>query len=411
MAHPELTPLETAQKQLADAASDCVARDVEEVAVFTASGRIVAKDIVSECDLPPADVSAVDGFALSSEMLEKDPDFSFKIIGEAKAGHPFTSEVAKDQALRIYTGAVMPAGPDCVVMHEDCEDSTDRVVSQLVLTAGSNIRPRGENLAKSELLIRSAERLTPAAIGQLSAAGVKTVRVCKHLKTAILSMGDEVVSPGSPLGAGQIFDSNRPMLHALLSAAHVEIEDGGIVSDKQAALVEAYRKALKECDVLISSGGASDGVEDHTQAALKALGAEILFWRVAIKPGRPVCAARLGNKFIFCLPGNPVAVYVCFMLLVKPVLDILAGGRVAKTPRFQVAAGFSYRKKKGRTEFLRVTLSTDESGHATAFIHGRKGAGVISSLLGADGLVEIPSDAEQISAGDRLRFIPFEGGA
>ncbi len=407
MQHPELTPLDVAQKLLFEAALQYRKPNQLILDVNASLGRVVAEDIYAEHDLPPADVSAVDGYAFHSEMLASNPDFSFQIIGEAKAGHPFTGEILPNQALRIYTGAVMPNGPDIVVMHEDCTYDAQVVKSDLVLKKGSNIRPKGENLAQSELLISAGQRITPSAIGQLNAAGISSISAFESLRVGVLSMGDEVVPAGQALRAGQIYDSNKPMLTALLAAERLDVEDGGIIADNKEGLVQAYRNLLSSCDVVISSAGASDGIEDHTQAALREIGAEILFWRVAIKPGRPVSVARLGKKFIFCLPGNPVAVYVCFLLLVKPVLDILAGGSPVPQITQYFPCDFGYKKKKGRTEFVRVTLQTEQDGTQKAVLHGRKGAGVISSLLGADGLIEIPSEADTIEPDTRLRFIPF----
>jgi len=412
MAHPELTALETAQDILFSAAGQAKKPDSYQASLSDADGRIIAEDVISSYDLPPGPTSAVDGFAISAGRHAEHPQTRFKIIGTARAGHTFTGTVKPDEAVRIYTGAVMPDGPDCVLMHEDCEEDGRTVGSGLVLSAQTNIRPQGENLARGERLVAKGQRLTATAIGQLGAGGVSEVSCYQPLRATVLSMGDEIVPASSAgLAAGQIFDSNRPMLSSLVRQTGAHLIDGGIVPDSKDALVAAYQKALGESDIIVSSAGASDGAEDHTQSALAEIGAEVLFWRLAIKPGRPVCVARYKDKFIFCLPGNPVAVCVCFLLLVRPAIDILAGGDARPLLKLPVRASFSYKKRKGRSEFLRCRLVAGADGQPEAHIHGRRGAGVISSLLGADGLIEIPRDAEHIDAGEMLNFIPFaEGG-
>ncbi len=412
MAHPVLTALETGQDILFSAARQAGKPDSRKIHISEANGRIIAEDVISSYDLPPGPTSAVDGFAISAKRHADNPDTKFRIIGTARAGHPFTGIINEDEAVRIYTGAIMPEGPDCVQMHEDCQHDGEMVSSALLLSAQTNIRPQGENLARGELLVAKGQRLSATAIGQLSAGGVSDISCYQPLRATILSMGDEIIPAGSGgLAAGQIFDSNRPMLSSLVGQTGAKQIDGGIVGDSKDKLVAAYKQALNDSDIVISSAGASDGVEDHTQAALAEIGADVLFWRLAIKPGRPVCVARYGDKFIFCLPGNPVAVFVCFMLLVRPAMDILAGGEARALLKLPVKASFSYKKRKGRTEFLRGRLEIGADGQPELHIHGRKGAGVISSLLGADGLIEIPREAEHIEAGEMLNFIPFaEGG-
>ena len=412
MAHPVLTALDTAQNKLFSAAKQVANPDICTRTIAQADGYVIAQDAISPHDLPPNPTSAVDGFAIHAETHANTPDKRFKIIGTARAGHPFLGVVKADEAVRIYTGAVMPQGPDCVLMHEDCHVADDMVSSDVRLSAQTNIRPQGENVAKGEVLVSKGQRLLPAAIGQLSAGGISKISCYQPLSASILSMGDEIVpAETGALNTGQIFDSNRPMLASLVRQNGARLIDGGIVEDSKEALVAAYSTALSASDIVISSAGASDGAEDHTQAALAEIGAEVIFWRVAIKPGRPISVAQIGRKFIFCLPGNPVAVFVCFMLFVRPVIDILSGAEPRPLLKWPVKASFSYKKRKGRIEFLRCKLVKGQDGQLEAHIHGRKGAGVISSLLGADGLIEIPLDAEYIDEGTMLTVIPFsEGG-
>ena len=407
MVHPVTTKLEDA-RALVLARVEQLAVETQRVPVIQAMGRISAENVRSPIDLPRTDNAAVDGFAVHADRLAEQPDTPLKIVGMARAGHPFAGRVAPGEAVRIYTGAVIPEGPDCILMHEDCTDNGDSVICGKILARGTNIRPRGENLAAGETVAEKGQRITAADMGQLAASGQAEIQVYRRLKVAIYSTGDEIIETGQNLRDGQIYDSNRAILTGLLADENVEQIDGGIVADQKQALIAAYQQGLAKADIIISSGGASDGVEDHTQSALAALGAECLFWRLAMKPGRPMAVAKKDSQMIFCLPGNPVAAFVCFKLLVAPVIDSLSGRVPRELLKIQVAAGFEHKKRAGRAEFLRARLSVDNKGCQQIILYGRKGAGVISSLAGADGLVEIPFDCEGVRTGDMLDFIPFQ---
>ncbi len=407
MGHPETTRLEDALALVIAAASGQV-RKTEICPVMQAYGRILAQDIESPIDLPQTDNAAVDGFAFHTDSLAENPERPLKIIGSARAGHPFNGQVKTGEALRIYTGAVLPKGPNCIIMHEDCTDKGDSVICHKRLSAGKNIRPRGENLSAGEVVGKKGHRITAADMGQLAASGCAELGVYRRLKAVIFSTGDEVIETGQKRQAGQIYDSNRAILNGLLQQEDIQVIDGGIIRDEKDALVAGYQSGLADADIILSSGGASDGIEDHTQYALSEIGAELLFWRLAMKPGRPMAAARKDGKMIFCLPGNPVAAFVCFKLLVAPAIDALSG----RTPRqpliVKIKSGFPHKKQAGRAEYLRAVIQKDSTGQQQIALHGRKGAGVISSLTGADGLVEIPLDATSVAPGDLLNFIPFQ---
>ena len=378
----------------------------ETVLLDASLGRVAAIDITSTIDLPRTHNAAVDGYGVFAKSLADDPSKAFKIVGAARAGHPYAGSIGDHEAVEIYTGAIMPKGPDCVVMHEDCVRSGQFVVIQKPLKAGSNMRPPGENLAKGEAVIAKGQRITAALIGQLAAAGHDRIAVQTPVKIGLLSTGDEIVEAGGSLKNGQLYDSNRPMMRALLADPMFNLSDCGIVPDKLAALTSAYEAALATHDVVISSGGASDGIEDHTQAAMQAVGADCAFWRLAMKPGRPMAVGQKGKKLIFCLPGNPVAAFVCTKLLIMPLLTHLAGGIIKPTLKFSIPAGFSHKKPAGRAEYLRARIVDGAKGQEIQ-LHGRKGAGVISSLTGADGLVEIPLDNAGVEPGMPLAFLPF----
>ena len=384
-----------------------VALDADErVTLDNANGRISAEKVVSNIDLPSTYNAAVDGYGVDSESLAIAPGQPFKIVGIARAGHPFEGIIGQGEAIEIYTGGVMPSGSNCVAMHEDCKRDGDTVLIFKKLFTGSNMRAPGENLAKDEIVVAKGQIITSALIGQLAASGTAQIQVQRRLRIAVLSTGDEVVPAGQTAGFGQIFDANRPMLKAMLKNSQSELVDYGIVPDSLNALTDAYREALQVADVVISSGGASDGIEDHTQEAMQKIGAKCAFWRLAMKPGRPMAVGRFGKKLIFCLPGNPVAAFVCTRLLIMPLLIRLAGGIPQSLLKLAVPAGFEHQKKAGRTEFLRVVLVND-GDHQQLQLHGRKGAGVISSLTGADGLVEIPLENSGVNLGTLLNFLPF----
>ena len=406
MPHPVTTPYEEARALLL-AAAENRAPDAEHLPLSVALGRVLAADLTSPFNLPQTDNAAVDGYAVHADFLAAHPDHLFTIIGTARAGHPFTGRALPGQAVQVFTGAVMPQGPDCVLMHEDCQISAEGVVCGKLLKSGTNMRPAGENLAIGERVAAKGTRLSPADIGQLAAAGFADIPVFRPLHIGLISTGDELVEAGADRITGQIFDSNRPMLAALCRQHGVQLTDFGIVEDNRASLTAAYHKALEACDVIISSGGASDGLEDHTQGAMNDIGAEPVFWRLAMKPGRPMAAGQRAQQMIFCLPGNPVAAFVCFRLLVSPVLDRLAGAFVRLPLSLMVPSGFEHKKQPGRAEFLRARLETTADGAQQAVLHGRKGAGVISSLTGADGLVEIPFSATGLGIGQPVRFYPF----
>ena len=397
-------PIDVARDMLADRITPLNCD--EKVLLYASLGRFAAKDITSAIDLPRTHNAAVDGYGVSAKILSDDPSKAFKIVGAARAGHPFMGEIGDDEAIEIYTGAIMPDGPDCVAMHEDCDRKGQFVVIQKALKAGSNMRPPGENLAKGEAVIAKGQRINAALIGQLAAAGHDRIAVQKPVTVGVLSTGDEIVEAGGSLEPGQVYDSNRPMMRALLADPSLTVSDHGIVPDKLAALVSAYEEALAMHDVVISSGGASDGIEDHTQAAMQAVGADCAFWRLAMKPGRPMAVGKKDKKLIFCLPGNPVAAFVCTKLLILPILTHLAGGLMTMPLKCIIPAGFSHKKAAGRAEYLRATISNGMDGQEIK-LHGRKGAGVISSLTGADGLVEIPLENTGVEMGMPLAFLPF----
>jgi molybdopterin molybdotransferase len=303
--------------------------------------------------------------------------------------------------------------PDTIAMQEHCKIVTNPegrwVILPNDLKKGSNFRPCGENIRKNEVALTDGVRLGAAEIGLAAAMGFKQIEVKKPLCVGLLSTGEEVhdITFATDLGAGGIFDSNRPMLSSLLTSDHHQVNDGGIIGDKLDAVTLAVTKMAEQTDAIILSGGSSGGSEDFARQAIEAAGGKIDFSGIHIKPGRPFAAGTIQTKPVFCIPGNPVAVFVTYRLLVARALTRLAGGTPRPHLRFPVICGFSAKHKPGRTDFVRVTLSDENAPLPVAIPHGRFGAGVLTSLTGADGLLEISADRGNVKEGDQCHFIPF----
>ena len=381
-------------------------KGTERLSVQDSLGRVSSKTIKSKFNLPQTRNSAVDGFAISFKDIINNVKQRYEVIGIAKAGHPFINKISKNQAVEIYTGAMMPKGLDCVVMHENTKRINDNIVIKKIPKKGLNVRPAGENVKINEIIIKKGKKINSPDIGQLAASGNNEIEVFKKVNISIFSTGDEVVDPSRKLRRGQIFDANRAMLFSILNNKNSNLFDDGIVEDKLSTLTKKYESTIESNDIVVSSGGASDGIEDHTQNALKKIGAKLIFWQLAIKPGKPMAIAKLNKTLIFCLPGNPVAAYVCTQLLIKPAIEKISGSNFQKPFFVFLPSGFEHKKKKGRTEYLRCKIETKDN-ISKIFIHGRKGAGVISSLIGADGLVEIPEDVSSVKVNQLLKFLPF----
>ena len=375
--------------------------------IYKAEERINFKTIKSRLNLPATANSAVDGYGILHRTYLNNPKTKFEIVGVSRAGHPFNKKILPHQAIEIYTGAILPEGVDTIIMHEKCERFDDKVIVNELVKQNQNMRPIGENLIKGEVVVKKGKLLNAADIAQLAASGNNEIDVYNKLKVSIVSTGDELIlSDSNKRSKGQVYDSNKPMLLSLLNHNFLNLNDQGIVKDNRDELAKKFSKALSNSDVVISSGGASDGIEDHTQNAIRDIGAECLIWQLAMKPGKPMAVGRKKNKLIFCLPGNPVAAFVCSKLIVKPILIKLAGGIDFEPLVIKIPSGFNFKKKQGRTEYLRGKIISEENSNFLT-VHGRKGAGVISSLTGADGIIEIPFNYENVKVGELLKFYPF----
>ncbi|WP_406855691.1 gephyrin-like molybdotransferase Glp [Alsobacter sp. KACC 23698] len=378
---------------------------VERVALSRADGRILAQDLVAAIPLPPFDNSAVDGYAAATADLDPAGPTRLPVRGRVAAGHA-AQDVVSGSAMRVFTGAPVPPGADIVFMQEDVTLQDDGAVSLPAgLRAGANLRRAGEDVAAGSVALPAGRRLRPQDLALAAAVGAAELPVRSALRVGVFSTGDELREPGEPLGPAQIYDSNRTLLGGLLGRLGVTVVDLGRLPDDRASLERSLRDAAAGHDLLVTSGGVSTGEEDHVRAAIAATGS-LVFWRLAIKPGRPVALGVIAGTPLVGLPGNPVAVFVTGAHVLRPLVAQLRGETYAPPAGFPVRSGFDYRKKSGRREYVRVSLQAEPGGHV-AVKHPQDGAGVLSSLTETAGLVELPEDALSVAPGDAVRFIPF----
>jgi molybdopterin molybdotransferase len=375
-----------------------------------AVGRFLADDVTARFDVPPYANSAVDGYAVFFDDLSRDTATRLRVVGRAAAGHPLLQPAKRGDAVRIFTGALMPDGPDTVMMQEDCRVDGDWVEISPGIQRGANRRDAGEDLRRGAVALHAGQMLRPQEIGVAASLGCTSLTVFDPLRVAVFSSGDELRDPGGRLDPGAIFDSNRFTLSAALTRLGCVVTDLGILRDDFDAIRDALYAAAGDQDLLLTSGGMSVGEEDHVKAAVESLGS-LDFWRLAIKPGRPVALGRIdgpnGPVPFAGLPGNPVAAMVTFLLVVRPLILRLGGASDLAPRLFRVRAGFDHAKKINRREFVRAHLSTDTQAGPVAHKHGRSGAGVLSSLVGADGLVVLPETMTELKSGTMVDFLPF----
>jgi molybdopterin molybdotransferase len=378
----------------------------EEVPLAKASGRWLAADIVAPRDVPLHRNAAVDGYAFVAPSSGHLP-----IVARIAAGDLAKVSLLPEQAARIFTGAVMPEGADTVAMQEDCKlaDDGQSVAIPAGLKPGANARRAGEDVAAGSKVLASGARLRPQDMAALASFGLGQVAVRAPLRVAIMSTGNELLEPGSDIATGQVYDSNRAMLRALTATLPCAITDLGILPDDATLIERTLAKAAKTHDVILTTGGASRGDEDHIINAIDRLGKRHL-WQIAVKPGRPMSFGQIGDCVFLGLPGNPVAAYVCFLLYVRAALIVLGGGQYHEPVRYPVPAAFSVATKKaGRREFWRAWLEIGADGTPVAHKFARDGSGLISGLRLASGLIEVTEDVTSVSSGDLVSFLPFSG--
>jgi molybdopterin molybdotransferase len=381
----------------------------EEVPLDGAAGRYLADAIVAPRPIPAHDNAAVDGYSFSYASYDKSQGTRFKVAGEASAGHPFAAVPLPDGTVRIFTGAVMPSGHDTVAMQEfvSVEKQTEEWFATVPsgLKQGANRRLAGEDSKQGTVLVEPGLKLRPQDVASAAACGFDKLRCYSPLRVAIFSTGDEILRPGDTFGPGKVYDANAPMLDGLIKSAGAEPTNLGVLEDDANRVRDALVDSASRYHVLVISGGASQGAEDHVARTLGAVGKRHL-WQIAIKPGRPMSFGQIGDCVVLSLPGNPVAVFVCFLIYVRPVLACLAGGDWPKPVRYPLPAAFAQVKKAGRREFWRARLATND-GRLSVAKFPRDGSGLISSLRDADGLIEVPEEVSEVKEGDTVDFIPF----
>jgi molybdopterin molybdotransferase len=381
-------------------------REIEAVSLVDADGRVLARDVVAPLPLPPFTNSAVDGYAVGAGDLQG-REQAFPVSGRAQAGGSAQAAPA-GHAVRIFTGAPMPPGTDTVFMQEDVRiEDSGRVVLPPGLKPGANVRPAGEDIPLDHVALKAGQRLRPQDIALAAAFGLTSLEVRRRIRVAVFSTGDELASPGTPRAAAQLFDSNRFMLMAMLARLGCAVSDLGILRDERVPLASALKQAAAGHDLILTTGGVSTGEEDHVKAGVESVGSLVL-WRMAIKPGRPVAMGMIDGTPLIGLPGNPVASFVTFVHVVRPTVLALSGAAHARLVPMPVRAGFAYRKKIGRREYVRVSLRRGQDGALEAIKFPREGAGLLSSLVDTDGLVELGEDVTKVEPGESVGFLGYE---
>ncbi len=412
--------------------------ETEQVAVFDALGRVLAQDLISPVSVPPHDNSAMDGYAFDGSQLVPTQPLTLRVVGTALAGKVWNDRVAAGECVRIMTGAVMPAGLDTVVPQElaTVVDGSITIAADL-LRAGAHRRLRGEDLMQGGVALAQGELLTPAALGLVASLGVQQVAVFRRLRVAYFSTGDEILSLGEAPRAGAVYDSNRYTVFGLLTRLGVQVIDLGVVRDDPVLLEAALRRAALEADVILTSGGVSTGEADYMRSLLEQFG-DMAFWRIAMRPGRPMAAGRIhGAKMqaklpsnadpssagsyqksislsahdavLLGLPGNPVAVMVAFLVFVRPALLRMMGCTRAAPPLLRAVSSEALRKKPGRTEYQRAIVHTAPDGLLQVRTTGNQGSGMLNSMVQANGLIVLHHDQGNVSVGDAVSVMLFDG--
>ncbi|MEY4882935.1 MAG: hypothetical protein RIS34_789 [Pseudomonadota bacterium] len=418
--------------------------DIEEVGLFNALGRVLAHDIVSPISVPPHDNSAMDGYAFDSLQLSAQTPLTLNVAGTALAGKAWAGPVKPGECVKIMTGAIMPTGLDTVVPQEFVTLLTGKMAISIppgLLRAGDNRRKLGEDLMQGQPALLKGELLTPAALGLVASLGIEQVTVWRKLRVAYFSTGDEILSLGEVPREGSVFDSNRYTVFGLLTRLGCEVIDLGVIRDEPVHLEAAFIRAASEADAIITSGGVSVGEADYTKAMMQKLAGDaggVAFWKIAMRPGRPMAVGRIlkakstssphadcvssyqkdsesvsptyeGSAILFGLPGNPVAVMVTFLAFVRPALLQMMGCKASPPPLLKARSIEAIRKKPGRTEYQRGTVSAASDGSLQVKITGSQGSGVLSSMVQANGLIVLHHAQGSVAAGDEVDVMMFDG--
>jgi molybdopterin molybdotransferase len=389
------------------------ADESQDVFLMDALDRVLATDVISPISVPAHNNSAMDGFAFDAAQLQADQTLTLRVVGTALAGKAWQGKVNAGECLKIMTGAILPDGLDTIAPQEFCQvdnahDVTTVTIPPNILKAGDNRRLLGEDLMQGQPALKAGQHLTPAALGLVASLGLPDVRVHRRLRVAYFSTGDEVMSLGEAPREGAVYDSNRYTVFGLLTRMGCEVIDMGVVRDDPARLEAAFAKAALEADAIITSGGVSVGEADFTKAMMKKLG-DVAFWRIAMRPGRPMAVGRIGKSVLFGLPGNPVAVMVTFLAFVRPALLHMMGSTAKPAPLLRAKSLEPLRKKAGRTEYQRGFVSSAADGTLQVRTTGNQGSGVLSSMVQGNGLIVLHHDQGNVAVGDEVDVLMFEG--
>lgn len=404
----EKTPLLTVNAALEriQAAIQAI-NDSETISLKNALGRVLAEAIYAPLAIPHDRNSAMDGYAFAQcDIPANNQAFVLELVGVSYAGKPFQGALQRGQCVRIFTGAVLPEQADSVIMQEltRCDQNTIHLPAN---TQGQqNVRAVGEDIQQGSLLLPFRKKLTAADVALLASAGVAELSVQRAIKIAIFSTGDELIALGLPLATGQIYDSNHYLLNALLHDPAYEVSDFGVIADNKHALMDAFTAAAHHHDVIISTGGASVGDADYVQEVLNELG-QINFWKLAIKPGKPLTFGTIADSYFFGLPGNPVSAHVTFQKIVAPALRQLTGASAIRALQLQATCTSALKKSAGRQEFQRGNLTQQEDGAFLVTTAGQQGSHILSALSAANCYIVLPSDCEGVAAGDTVTVEPF----
>ncbi|MGA0573070.1 gephyrin-like molybdotransferase Glp [Variovorax sp. VNK109] len=393
----------------------------EDVGLFDALGRVLAEDVISPVNVPPHDNSAMDGFAFRGDELAAGGPLRLRVAGTALAGAAWQGRVGAGECVKIMTGAVMPEGLDTVVPQEftkqdDAGGDSFASFDAGIVKPGDNRRLRGEDVMQGQAALGKGQRIGPAALGLLASLGISRVRAVRRVRVAYFSTGDEILSVGDAPREGAVYDSNRYTVFGLLTRLGCEVVDLGVVHDDPVLLEATFLQAAERADAIITSGGVSVGEADFTKAMMKKLG-DVAFWRIAMRPGRPMAVGRIvshdpanyGAAVLFGLPGNPVAVMVTFLAFVRPALLRMMGANPEPKVLLRARSAGAIRKKPGRTEYQRGIVSKAADGRLEVAITGNQGSGVLSSMVQANGLIVLHHAQGNVAAGDEVDVMMFEG--
>lgn len=381
--------------------------DTETVAIRDALNRVVAEDIRSTINVPSHTNSAMDGYAIRGTDIPNTKTIQLKLIGTAWAGRPYQGNVGDNECVRIMTGAAMPANADTVVMQEHVQINDDLITIDASHQANQNVRQAGEDIGEGDLVFTPGKLLNPSDIGLIASLGVGKIKIVRKVRAAFFSTGDELVPIGTPLEVGQIYDSNRYTLWSMLTRIGVEINDLGVVRDTPEAVEAAFLEASENADIVITSGGVSVGDADFVKETLEKLG-EVNFWKVAMKPGRPLAFGKVKDAYFFGLPGNPVSVMVTFYIFVQAAIEKMMGHEPKQRIQIQATSNSDLRKRPGRVEYQRGTYHLNDNNEYVVVRTGEQGSGILRSMSDANCFIFLPMESSGISKGDKVEIWPFD---